>query len=81
MVNLLKPVKIASSFLTKLKHMVKALVLLASGSEETEFTASCDILTRAGVQVCRAVVVPAEQGPEVHMAYGMNIWRMFVWKM
>lgn len=53
--------------------MVKALVLLANGSEETEFTATCDILTRAGVEVCRAAVVPPEQGREVHMAYGMDI--------
>ena len=51
---------------------MKALVLIANGSEETEATATCDILTRGEIEVTRASVgVPV--GEPVHCAYGMRV--------
>ena len=52
-----------------------ALVLFANGSEEMEATVSCNVLTRAGIEVVRATVEsgPSPNLPPVQCAYGMRI--------
>ena len=54
---------------------MKALVLFANGSEEMEATVSCNVLTRAGIEVVRATVEsgPSPNLPPVQCAYGMRI--------
>lgn len=54
---------------------MKALVLLANGSEEMEATVSCNILTRAGIEVVRATVESSSCSnlSPIVCAYGMRI--------
>ena len=52
--------------------MVKALVLLAHGSEEMEAVITCDILARANIHVNRASV-EIEDDLIIHCANGMKI--------
>lgn len=54
---------------------MKALVLFANGSEEMEATVSCNVMTRAGIEVVRATVEsgPCPNLPPVQCAYGMRI--------
>ena len=49
---------------------MKALVLLAHGSEETEAVSTCDILTRGEIEVTRASV---ESELVLNCAYGMKV--------
>lgn len=53
---------------------MKALVLLANGTEEMEAVITCDILARAGITVVRAAVDgTSEHNLILHCANGMKI--------
>ncbi|KAF9652347.1 DJ-1 [Thelephora ganbajun] len=43
--------------------MVAALILIANGTEEMEFTITYDTLVRAGVECTSALVTPADEDP------------------